>query len=188
MTDPADDTLVPPAGPLAASTSAPDEWQPLPPRARALFVVGSLSTVAIPAGAAGFLLAIIADSPAGLPAPWLAGVLGLLLGAGFGVWLGLKQYHCSFWRHDAEGLAVRRGRFWLRETRVPATRVQHLDLKRGPLQHRRDLATLVVHTAGSRNSAVSVANLDAARAERLREALSRQIGDDGDDNDYDAGK
>lgn len=186
MTDSAGDVRVAPAGPLAASSPAPDEWQPLPPRARALFVLGSLSTVAIPAAGAGFLLAIIADSPSSLPAPWLAAVLGLVLGAGFGVWLGLKQYRCSFWRHDAEGLAVRRGRFWRRETRVPATRVQHLDLKRGPLQHRRDLATLVVHTAGSRHGTVSVPNLDAARAERLREALSRQIRDDVDDDDDDA--
>ena len=63
---------------------------------------------------------------------------------------------------------------------MPATRVQHLDLKRGPLQRRRDLATLVVHTAGTRHSAVTVPHLDADDAERLRDRLGRQIDHDDD--------
>ena len=71
---------------------------------------------------------------------------------------GGKQYRYTFWKLDADGLAIRRGRLWQRETRVPATRVQHLDLKRGPLQRQRRLATLVVHTAGTRHSAVTARN------------------------------
>ena len=77
-------------------------------------------------------------------------------------------------------MAVRRGRLWQRETRVPTTRVQHLDLKRGPMQRGRNLATLIVHTAGTRNSAVTVPNLDADDAERLRDRLARQIDHDDD--------
>jgi len=103
-----------------------------------------------------------------------------LLGAGVGAWMGLKHYRSTFWRLDEDGLAVRRGRLWQRETRVPATRVQHLDLKRGPLQRQRHLATLVVHTAGTRHSAVTVPHLDADDAERLRDLLARQIDADDD--------
>jgi membrane protein YdbS with pleckstrin-like domain len=122
----------------------------------------------------GFVLAGILDA-------WFAPPLLALLGAGIGAWPGLKHYRHTFWRLDEEGLAVRRGRMWQRETRVPATRVQHLDLKRGPLQRRRHLATLVVHTAGTRHSAVTVPHLDADDAERLRDRLARQIDPDDDD-------
>jgi len=110
------------------------------------------------------------------PLQWI----GLLLGLAFGAWLGVKQYRYTFWRLDDTGLAVRRGRLWQRETRVPTTRVQHLDLKRGPLQRGRHLATLVVHTAGTRNSAVSLPHLDGDDAERLRDRLARQIDHDDD--------
>ncbi|MFD0738795.1 PH domain-containing protein [Lysobacter koreensis] len=167
MTDPFDATRVAVAAPTAA------DWQRSPPRARSLFVLGHL-LLALPGGAAGLFLARFSDL---LPSPVGAG-LGLLLGVALGAWLGLKRYKHSYWRHDDEGLAVRRGKLWFRETRVPATRVQHLDLKRGPLQRSRRLATLVVHTAGTRHSAVTVPHLDADDAERLRERLSRQIDHD----------
>ena len=153
-------------------------WQPLPPRSRMLFLLGTTPTIALPAGFAGYWLA----SPGfGGFGPVAGAATGLLLGALFGAWLGLKQYRYTFWRLDQEGLAVRRGRLWQRETRVPATRVQHLDIKRGPLQRGRDLATLVVHTAGTRHSAVTLPNLDASDAERLRDRLAVQNDHDDDE-------
>ena len=96
------------------------------------------------------------------------------------MWLGFRQFRHVAWRLDGDGLAIRRGKLWQRETRVPVTRVQHLDLKRGPWQRRRNLATLVVHTAGTRHSAVTVPHLDADDAERLRDVLGRQIDHDDD--------
>lgn len=155
---------------------APTDWQPLPTRARSLFVLATLPLTAVPAAVVGFVLARISDL---LPA-WAGGLLGLTIGTAFGIWLGLKQFRHLRWRLDDTGLAVRRGRLWQRETRVPATRVQHLDLKRGPLQRGRGLATLIVHTAGTRLSAVTVPNLDADDAERLRDQLGRQIDHDDD--------
>ena len=81
---------------------------------------------------------------------------------------------------DGDGFALARGHWWRLETRVPASRVQHLDLKHGPLERRWRLATLVIHTAGSKMSAVSVSGLDAADAERLRDRLARQLDHDDD--------
>jgi membrane protein YdbS with pleckstrin-like domain len=72
---------------------------------------------------------------------------------------------------------------WRHETQVPISRVQHLDLKRGPLERYFKLATLVIHTAGTRHSAVSVAGLDAVDAEHLRDTLGRQLDDDDDQAD-----
>ncbi len=166
-----------PSSPLAGEAA---DWQPLPARARVLFLIGTTPSLALPGAVIGYVAGQLADLASFLPA--LTGsASGLLLGGGLGFWLGLKQYRYTLWRLDAEGLAVRRGHMWRRETLVPATRVQHLDLKRGPLQRRRQLATLVVHTAGTRHSAVEVAHLDLADAERLRDRLARQIDHDDDD-------
>ncbi|GAB2627027.1 PH domain-containing protein [Novilysobacter erysipheiresistens] len=154
------------------------QWQPLPARARSLFLLGTLPLAGAIGLAAGGILATAFDQPRPMILAWAA--LGALFASGFGLWYGLNQYRRTSWRLDDEGLAVRRGKLWQRETRVPASRVQHLDLKRGPLQRRRELATLVVHTAGTRHSAVTVPHLDAADAERLRDRLGRQIDRDDD--------
>lgn len=166
---------------LAAESSPPQEapaevaWQPLPPRARMVFLIGTIPGFALIGIVTGALMGGIGN---GLIAPMAGAAAGLVVGALFGAWLGLKHYRHTFWRLDEDGLAVRRGRLWQRETRVPATRVQHLDIKRGPLQRGRQLATLVVHTAGTRHSAVSIPNLDETDAERLRDRLSVQIDHD----------
>lgn len=169
-------------------TAAPDRiadpgdhaagWQPLPRRARALFLLGGLGFV-LPAALAPLLLAGVLD----LTGPGRYALAGALLGAAFGVWRGDRAWRYTHWRLDEDGFSLRRGRLWRAETRVPQSRVQHLDLRRGPLQRRYGLATLVIHTAGTRHSAVAVPCLDAADAERLRDRLARQRDDDDDDDD-----
>jgi hypothetical protein len=128
---------------------------------------------------AGFLAAIFALCTLGAVAgPLVAadglgglriglGGLALVLGGGFGAWLGRRLW-------------LRQGRLWWRETRVPASRVQHVDLKHGPLERRFRLATLVVHTAAVHLSGITVRGLDEADAEALRDALARQLDDAGD--------
>ncbi|RPE79822.1 PH domain-containing protein [Vulcaniibacterium tengchongense] len=164
--------------PPAAAAEAP--WQPLPARARPLFALERALALAVPGGIAGGLLALAG----GWTRPLVLGAGAALLALAVGYAIGMRQFRHVAWRLDEEGLAIRRGRLWQRETRVPATRVQHLDLKRGPWQRRRALATLTVHTAGTRHSAVTVPHLDAADAERLRDRLGRQ--GDGDDADEQA--
>jgi membrane protein YdbS with pleckstrin-like domain len=158
-----------------SARAATPGWQPLPARARPLFAISRVG-LAIPAAVAGFVLLEALDRP-GLAGAAGAGVLVAMLG----LWLGVRQFRHIAWRLDDEGLAIRRGRMFQRETRVPATRVQHLDLKRGPWQRRRGLATLVVHTAGTRHSAVTLPHLDADDAERLRDVLGRQVDRDDDE-------
>lgn len=161
--------------PGAADNDIHESWQPLPARARRLFILNGL-LLAIPFAFVPTILAAVFD----LPAAWHYGLAGALLGAAFGAWLGNKQWRYTYWRLDEEGFALRRGRLWRSETQVPISRVQHLDLKRGPLQRHYALATLVIHTAGTRHSAVGVTSLDAADAERLRDRLARQLDDDDD--------
>ncbi|WP_223877976.1 PH domain-containing protein [Luteimonas sp. MC1825] len=158
------------------TTPDDDGWQPLPRRARTLFMLGN--------GLGFGLLALGSLIPIGVllrDTQWLA--LGLALASlvllpGFGLWLAHRQFRHARWLLDDTGFGWRRGRLWHAETRVPRTRVQHVDLKRGPLERRFGLSTLVVHTAGTRDSAVAVQGLDAADAERLRDRLAQQVDDD----------
>jgi membrane protein YdbS with pleckstrin-like domain len=153
---------------------APD-WQALPASARKLFMLGGLAW-AIPLALVPGVLATVFD----IASPWRYALCGALLGGAFGAWLGRKHWRHTHWRLDDDGFTLRRGRMWRSETRVPQSRVQHLDLKRGPLERRYGLSTLVIHTAGSRHSAVTVTGLGEADAERLRDRLARQ--DDGADD------
>ncbi|NOT87946.1 MAG: PH domain-containing protein [Lysobacter sp.] len=102
------------------------------------------------------------------------------------LWVAHKRYRHTHWKLDADGFSVRRGRLWQWETRVPTSRVQHLDIKRGPLERAHRLASLVLHTAGTRLNAVSISGLEDEDAERLRNYFSRQIDRQEDDDHADA--
>lgn len=158
----------------------PDEaWRPLPPRARTLFLLGDGLGWSVAAFAAAIGIAVLLPRP--MPAMPLA-LAALLLLPAWGVWMALRRYRFTRWLVDDTGFGYRRGRMWRIETRIPRTRVQHVDLKHGPLERAFRLATLVVHTAGTRESAVAVPGLDADEAARLRDLLARQIDEDDDDH------
>lgn len=178
------DTPTPPALPetwTAAQTgevAAPIDWQGLPASGAWLAAIGGGFSLAIPFAGAGIAAAILTNL---VPvSPWVAGPVAGLLGAAYGAWLGFKRHQRTLWKLDNDGFALQRGRWWQTESRVPISRVQHLDLKRGPLERAFGLATLVIHTAGTRMAAVSVSGLRGEDAERLRDRLARQLDNDDD--------
>ena len=121
---------------------------------------------------------VAADGPAFLR--WLAWyVAATLLAALAGAYVGARLRH-QRWTLDGAGLWLRQGRLWWRETRVPTSRVQHVDIKHGPLERRFGLATLVVHTAAVQLSGITVRGLDDADAQHLRDTLAKQLDDAGD--------
>ena len=61
------------------------------------------------------------------------------------------------------------------DTLVPFVRVQHLDVTRGPLDKLFGTASLVVHTAGTHNSIVTVNGLNPARAAEIRDIIREHI-------------
>lgn len=162
--------------PVHESSPVEHDWQHLPVRGARLAALGGALGMAIPSAALLGTLGMLAD----LGSPWLLVPAAAVLGALIGARVGYRRHRRTLWRLDADGLAVQRGRWWRIESRVPVSRVQHLDLKRGPLERAAGLATLVIHTAGTRMSAVSIAGLDGSDAERLRDRLSRQLDSDDD--------
>ena len=157
---------------------APDETWHAPPARAVRLHAGFIAAVFGLCAAGAVAAPLIAMDEAGLLRIGLMLAVPVLAAA-LGGWSGARL-RFQRWRLDQEGLWLRQGRMWWRETRVPLSRVQHVDLKHGPLERRAGLATLVVHTAAVHLSGITVRGLPVADAERLRDALARQLDDAGD--------
>lgn len=165
----------------AASPWAPNDWpgdapwQALPVAARQSFLVsaligwGMLGLIFGGFAALGWVLAY------GLSWAVLAVALPALpLAAGLAFWQSGLAWRYTRWRLDEDGLRLRRGRWWRQEVMVPRARIQHLDIERGPIERRFGLATLVLHTAATVNSALRQAGFAEDDAMHLREILVPQ--------------
>jgi membrane protein YdbS with pleckstrin-like domain len=75
-------------------------------------------------------------------------------------------------------LQVVRGWLFHVDTMVPLVRVQHLDVTRGPLDKAFGTATLVVHTAGTHNSIVTLPGLAPDKAAAIRDEIRQHIRSD----------
>lgn len=146
------------------------DWHRLPP------VAGFVRGVA--GAATGLAMAVVIALAVLTPllrrgGLWVVLVLPvvLLCGAAIGAWVGRARWRRTRWRLDDQGLRVRRGYLWHVEVLVPRSRVQHLDVERGLLERQFNLATLVVHTAGSQTPALRQSGLADADAVALRDAL-----------------
>src|SRR5687767_14354771 len=72
-------------------------------------------------------------------------------------------------------LQVVRGWMFHTDTVVPFVRVQHLDVLRGPLDKLFGTATLVVHTAGTHNSILTMPGLEPERAAEIRDIIREHV-------------
>ncbi|MCE2660807.1 MAG: PH domain-containing protein [Rubrivivax sp.] len=180
MTTP--DTATSPGWPPAPASP---HWQPLPLPARSAFRLVSV-LVWVTLGLLPVLAVVVMTWPTGRSLPgswsWLFGVVWVLpvLGAAWGWWRGGATWRHTAWSLDADGLHLRRGRWWQSELAVARHRVQHIDLQRGPVDRRFGLATLQVHTAGTRVAAIRFRGLGLADAEAIRDALVRERSPDDD--------
>lgn len=158
-----------PAAGLA--TGFPDEpgWQMLAPAARTVrAMTGAIagSILAVPAAAV-----LVTAVGGGLFWGLLTVPSAVVVGALLGVWAGQARWRRTRWKLDHIGLHVRRGLIWHTEVLVPRSRVQHLDVERGPLERHFGLATLVVHTAGTQTHALRQSGFEHPDATALRDAL-----------------
>ena len=153
-------------------------WHRPPPRAVRLHAFSVALGWALPALFVAGLPLYVADDM-GVASRVALGTGAVLLLVLVGALVGARLRH-QRWKLDHEGLWLRQGRLWWKESRVPISRVQHVDLKHGPLERRLALATLVVHTAGMHLNGITVRGIPAADAEVLRDTLARQLDDAAD--------
>lgn len=113
-----------------------------------------------------------------LAAVGFGGVLPLVLLV-FGVLVVViapqRIYRRLRYRLTGQLLEVVRGWLFHVDTIVPLVRVQHLDVVRGPLDKMFGTASLVVHTAGTHNSTVTVPGLAPERAAEIRDIIREHV-------------
>jgi uncharacterized protein len=131
-----------------------------------------------------FLAIVSLTSFVGVIVFWIASrtlVLGLLLLPLWAVLMGALAWQLLRWtaiayrfasyRVDESGLEIQRGVYWRTTTNVPRSRIQHTDVSQGPLERRHGLGTLMVYTAGTQHSQVTLPGLDVTVARRIRAHL-----------------
>jgi membrane protein YdbS with pleckstrin-like domain len=158
---------------------SPTGFQPLDSRVVNLWRVSALIgfgvalvVLLIPMGA------VVAAAPRTLI--WVA-IVWLALAAASAwlcLWYPPRLYSSWGYRIDEKVLETRSGRVFQRARLLPLSRLQHVDIERGPLERMFGLAALVLHTAGTHSASVRIPGLESAEATRLRDRLIEIGGDD----------
>lgn len=124
-----------------------------------------------------FLGALVADrllfvgTPVAQVAPLLAGLFGLVA-----ILVAPDRvYRRLGYALDDQLIRIVRGWLFHTDTIVPFVRVQHIDVTRGPIDKLFGIAALVVHTAGTHNSIVTLDGLSPGRAAEIRDRIRREI-------------
>ncbi len=112
--------------------------------------------------------------------PWLmTGWLALaLLCLWYSIWRPPRYYRSWGYRIDARVLETRSGIVFQRTRLLPLSRLQHVDIERGPFERMYGLASLILHTAGTHSASIRIPGLEAGEAVRLRNHLIEIGGDD----------
>jgi membrane protein YdbS with pleckstrin-like domain len=76
---------------------------------------------------------------------------------------------------DPEELHVRHGVWTQVQSAVPLSRIQHIDISQGPLERAFAVCRLIVHTAGTLHSQVTLPGLARGNAERMRDEIRARI-------------
>ena len=147
----------------------------LDPRAKSLWrLTGTLQAAPILTGGAfgTYVLAARAEAPIYLTVLPVVGALALAVLLVF----VLPPLLWRRWRYEIRPLEVdlQRGLVSITRTLVPMARVQHVDTRRGPLQRRLGLSTVVFYTAAGPNEIPQLANETAAEVRDRIAELTRE--------------
>lgn len=114
---------------------------------------------------------VLAAMPVALLLPLVMAMLAAL-----GIFIAPRRIYRRLGYHVGGGL-LRSVRGWIvhTDTIVPFVRVQHIDVSRGPLDKMFGTASLIVHTAGTHNSVVTVPGLNPERANDIRDQIRSTI-------------
>ncbi|MCO8273677.1 PH domain-containing protein [Actinoplanes sp. TRM 88003] len=104
---------------------------------------------------------------------WLVAPAVVIAVIGLGAVLALPRWWFRVHRWEVTDTAVytRTGWFWQEWRVAPLSRIQTVDTRRGPVEQRFGLATVVVTTASARG-AVTMPGLDHVHAEQVAEQLT----------------
>jgi len=138
-------------------------------RAVGWMVTGSVATSSLVA----LLVSLLVESRAVvivtlLAAFWPVGIASL---GWFSYQFPELEYRHTWYTVDDHGIQIQRGVYWRSLTNVPRSRVQHTDVRQGPMERRYGLATLIIYTAGTAHARVELPGLSHADALKIRDQL-----------------
>ncbi len=124
-------------------------------------------------------LALDRNLPPEVPVgPGLIPILVAVLAVGGLILLPQRRWRAWGYREEEDELHIRHG-LWTRvRTVVPFGRVQHIDVAQGPIERGFGLATLILHTAGTRGASVPLPGILFDEAERMRDRIRAKIRQD----------
>lgn len=167
----------PPAlgAPVAAPSLITTELQRLAPQVLVLWLVSGVITLVVVGavvgvmetlwlGRSGWFLAL------GLPRWTVTAVAAGLFGVIPLVMAPLQYRRWSYAIRERDVL-IESGVVWRVRRSIPRARVQHVDIRSGPIDRMLGVVEVALHTAGSVGAVASIPGLSPESAERLREAL-----------------
>ena len=80
-------------------------------------------------------------------------------------------YHRWSYCVDPKLIELRNGVVWQSSVMVPISRLQHVDMQRGPIERKFGLASLILHTAGTQDATHTIPGLRYDTASSLRDQL-----------------
>lgn len=119
-------------------------------------------------------LAVFAEVSLGRSLPMPAPLLGLLVFVAallLGLWHARVLFTSWRWALRPDDVVARYGVVWQVSRSIPRVRVQHVDVRSGPIDRALGLVEVSLHVAGSAGSVLTIPGLAPAEAETLREAL-----------------
>lgn len=97
----------------------------------------------------------------GIPALWL-------FLTGISLWVTERGYRLMGYAVREHDILFREGIFFRSVVAIPFKRVQHVEVKEGPIERMFGLKTLEVYTAGGQSSDLSISGLQQEEAQRLK--------------------
>ncbi len=154
------------AGPMALSPRIKWLW-------RVTYVIIALALLV----AGGVVATVATDLPVAVR--WAIVTASLAVGVALVVLVPAAQYRR--WRYEvtADGIELRHGLLVRAESSIPHFRVQHIDVRQGPIERRLGFVTLTIATASPHTDA-ALPGIEPQRAAAIRAlVLDRAEADDG---------
>jgi membrane protein YdbS with pleckstrin-like domain len=155
------------------------EWHGLSPRARWAFHIGALLRL-------GLFWTPVVGVAALFSLQWVSFVTALSVGIAamvvllvLAIWLPGLEWSRWAWTVRDGDLLIASGVIVRSVVSIPLDRVQHVDLRQGPVDQWFGLQRVLVYTASGRAVDGVIPGLEPAVAEALRDRLARVAGPDG---------
>lgn len=120
----------------------------------------------------GFFVREAFDTPQWLGL--LAWFVLTLLGVFSSFYLPKRTYETTSWQLKDSGIEIQRGIWWKHQIFIPRDRIQHTDIKQGPMMRGFGIATLVINTGGTHEPSIPLAGILMETAQSIRDQLSNK--------------